>query len=118
MYHFSGYSGRLQPIAFSRINSYRYQKNLERDEASGQGSLRWIEVDKTMKRAGKKAKTTKRKKGFVLKVTDKVIEWELEAQDKTPVDEIFGRLLPKFGWSQNEAGVLEHVGLEDQKEAG
>lgn len=69
-----------------------------------------------MKRAGKKTKTAKGKRGYVLKVTDKVIEWELKTQDKTPVDEIFDRLLPKFGWSQNEAGVLEHVGLENRED--
>lgn len=69
-----------------------------------------------MKRASKKPKKTRRK-GYVLKVTEKVIEWEPEATDKTPVDEIFDRLLPKFGWTQNKSGHLEHVGLEPHDDA-
>lgn len=69
-----------------------------------------------MKRASKKLKKNRRK-GYVLKVTEKVIEWEPEATDKTPVDEIFDRLLPRFGWTQDKSGHLEHIGLEPQDEA-
>ena len=69
-----------------------------------------------MKRASKKLKKTKRQ-GFVLKVTEKVIEWEPEATEKTPVDQIFERLLPRFGWTQDKSGHLEHIGLESQDDA-
>jgi len=69
-----------------------------------------------MKRAGKKLKKNRRK-GYVLKVTEKVIEWEPEAADKTPVDEMFERLLPRFGWTQDKSGNLEHIGLDHRDEA-
>ncbi|HEY6970602.1 MAG TPA: hypothetical protein VJA94_15445 [Candidatus Angelobacter sp.] len=69
-----------------------------------------------MKRASKKLKKTRRQ-GYVLKVTEKVIEWEPEATEKTPVDEIFERLLPRFGWTQDKSGHLEHIGLESGDEA-
>ena len=69
-----------------------------------------------MKRASKKAKKNKRH-GYVLKVTDKIIEWAPEATDKAPVDEIFDRLLPRFGWIKDKSGHLEHVGVESQDEA-
>ena len=69
-----------------------------------------------MKRASKKPKKTRRK-GYVLKVTEKVIEWEPEAADKTPVDEMFDRLLPRFGWIQDKRGHLEHVGLDSHDDA-
>ena len=68
------------------------------------------------KRAGKKAKATKRK-GYVLKVTEKVIEWAPEVGAKTPADQLFERLLPRFGWTQDKSGNLEHVGLESHDEA-
>lgn len=60
-----------------------------------------------------------RRKGYVLKVTDKVIEWqeETQAEGKRPADEIFKRLLPRFGWSQTEKGELEHVGVESPEDA-
>jgi len=68
----------------------------------------------------KKKKTRKpvRRKGYVLKVTDKVIEWqEEEFEGKKPVDQIFDRLLPKFGWSQTKNGNLEHVGMDSPEDA-
>lgn len=70
-----------------------------------------------------KTKTTKkravRRNGYVLKVTDKVIEWqeETEAEGKRPADKIFDRLLQRFGWSQTEKGDLEHVGLDSPEDA-
>jgi hypothetical protein len=68
------------------------------------------------KRASKKVKKNRRK-GYVLKVTEKVIEWQPETSDQTQVDEIFQRLLPRFGWSQNKSGQLEHVGLDAYDDA-
>ena len=68
----------------------------------------------------KKTKTPAvRRNGYVLKVTDKVIEWqeEAEAEGKGLADEIFERLLPRFGWSQTEKGNLEHVGMESPEDA-
>jgi len=73
-----------------------------------------------MKPERKKKKTRKpvRRKGYVLKVTDKVIEWqEEELEGKRPVDQIFDRLLPKFGWSQTKNGNFEHVGLDSPEDA-
>lgn len=66
----------------------------------------------------KKNKTVRRN-GYVLKVTDKVIEWQQEtvADGKRPADEIFDRLLPRFGWSQTEKGDLEHVGMDSPEDA-
>lgn len=69
-----------------------------------------------------KTKTKKRavrRNGYVLKVTDKVIEWqeETEADGKRPADQIFDRLLARFGWSKTEKGDLEHVGLESPEDA-
>ena len=69
-----------------------------------------------MKRASKKLKKTRRQ-GYVLKVTEKVIEWEPEASEKTPVDEMFERLLPRFGWTKDKSGNLEHIGLQSQDDA-
>lgn len=68
----------------------------------------------------KKTKTRPvRRNGYVLKVTDKIIEWQEEtgADGKGPADEIFERLLPRFGWSQTEKGNLEHVGMESPEDA-
>jgi len=68
----------------------------------------------------KKTKTRPvRRNGYVLKVTDKTIEWQEEtgADGKGPADEIFERLLPRFGWSQTEKGNLEHVGLDSPEDA-
>jgi len=73
-----------------------------------------------MKPESKKKKTRKpvRRKGYVLKVTDKVIEWqEEELEGKRPVDQIFDRLLAKFGWSQTKNGNFEHVGLDSPEDA-
>lgn len=70
-----------------------------------------------------RTKTTKkravRRNGYVLKVTDKLIEWqeETEADGKRPGDQIFDRLLARFGWSQTEKGDLEHVGMESPEDA-
>jgi len=73
-------------------------------------------------RKGKINKTknrTIRRNGFVLRVTDKEIEWQEEttAAGKGPADEIFNRLLPRFGWSKTAKGSLEHVGLESPEDA-
>ena len=70
-------------------------------------------------RTKKTKKKAVRRNGYVLKVTDKVIEWqeETEAEGKRPADEIFDRLLARFGWSQTEKGDLEHVGLESPEDA-
>jgi len=66
----------------------------------------------------KKAKKQVKRNGYVLKVTEKVIEWqEEELEGKRPVDQIFNRLLPKFGWSQTKSGQLEHVGMESPEDA-
>jgi len=73
-----------------------------------------------MKPERKKKKTSRpvRRKGYVLKVTDKVIEWqEEELEGKRPVDQIFNRLLPKFGWTQTKNGNLEHVGMDSPEDA-
>lgn len=66
-----------------------------------------------------KKNRTVRRNGYVLKVTDKVIEWQQEtaADGKRPADEIFNRLLPRFGWSQTEKGGLEHVGMDSPEDA-
>lgn len=66
-----------------------------------------------------KKKRTVRRNGLVLKVTDKVIEWQEETatEGKAPADKIFDRLLPRFGWSQTEKGTLEHVGLDSPEDA-
>lgn len=59
-----------------------------------------------------------RRNGYILKVTDKVIEWQEEVKEgKGPADEIFNRLLPRFGWSQNEKGDFENVGLDSPEDA-
>lgn len=70
-------------------------------------------------RPQKTKKRAVRRNGYVLKVTDKIIEWqeENEAEGKKPADEIFDRLLPRFGWSQNEKGNLEHVGVDSPEDA-
>jgi hypothetical protein len=75
-----------------------------------------------MKQHTRTTKTKKkpvRRNGYVLKVTDKVIEWqeEAEADGKRPADEIFNRLLSRFGWSENEKGNLEHVGVDTPEDA-
>jgi len=76
-----------------------------------------------MKRRSKKTERNKKSKkirrnGYVLNVTDKVIEWQEETiEGKKPADEIFDRLLPKFGWSQTSSGQLEHVGVDSPEDA-
>lgn len=66
----------------------------------------------------KKAQSGIRRNGYVLRVTDKVIEWQAEdVEGKKPADQIFERLLPKFGWAQTKSGHLEHVGMDSPEDA-
>lgn len=63
----------------------------------------------------KKTSYRQRFKGLVLKPTASGFEWQKpEGEDKDPSDEMFSRVLARFGWMRNESGYLEHGGAESE----
>jgi hypothetical protein len=72
----------------------------------------------TRKQGGAKRRAKKHPKR-VLTHTENGFEWQTrhDEQEKKPVDEIFERVLSRFGWATNPEGSLEHVGSGNSNKA-
>jgi hypothetical protein len=60
--------------------------------------------------APKRRKKKNPREGYVLIPTANGLEWQKPETEKSATDEVFDRVLARFGWARDSSGNLEHTG--------